>query len=118
MEEKLPRANKKRSLPEDDDSEKPPAQKRVRFPKGKKVKPGVEVVDLRAEDGPSSKLKDPRLAAKDRATRRSKMTTELFSEENRGMLPEISAAEVQYEVRFNKIFFKLQICNKIYVNHL
>ncbi|XWS63155.1 hypothetical protein CRYUN_Cryun06bG0072000 [Craigia yunnanensis] len=43
MQEKPSRSHLKRQFFEDEDSNKPPAQKRVRFPKGKKVKPGEEV---------------------------------------------------------------------------
>ncbi|GFY90139.1 hypothetical protein Acr_07g0003360 [Actinidia rufa] len=98
MEEKPSRANLKRPLPEDDDSNKPPAQKRVRFPKGKKLKPGDEKVDVwkHAENDQSAK-NDARLAAKERAMRRNEIAAELFTEENRGMLSDISAAEVHYE---------------------
>ncbi|XP_022141936.1 CD2 antigen cytoplasmic tail-binding protein 2 [Momordica charantia] len=82
---------------EDDDSVKPTAQKRVRFPKGKKVKPGDAFVDKgKAEESPKD-LTDPRFAAKERAKRRNQMTADLFSEENRGLVNNISAAEVTYE---------------------
>ncbi|KAA8545602.1 hypothetical protein F0562_020386 [Nyssa sinensis] len=98
MEEKPTRGHLKRPLPEDDDSNKPPAQKRVRFPKGKKVKPGDEAVDVRGgtEDGPTD-WSDPRFASKERAMPRSQITAELFSEENRGMIHDISSAEMHYE---------------------
>ncbi|XP_057496849.1 uncharacterized protein LOC130781625 [Actinidia eriantha] len=98
MEEKPSRANLKRPLPEDDDSNKPPAQKRVRFPKGKKLKPGDEKVDVwkHAENVQCAK-NDARLAAKERAMRRNEIAAELFTEENRGMLSDTSAAEVHYE---------------------
>lgn len=54
----------------------------------------------KAEEGPSD-WTDPRRAAKERAKRRSQMTTELFSEESVGIFHDISGAEVQYEVRFS-----------------
>lgn len=74
-------------------------QKKVRFPKGKKVKAENVVVGKgNTEDDPAD-LKDPRLAAKERAKRRSQMTTELFCEESKG-LNDVSAAEVTYEVYF------------------
>lgn len=77
------------------------SQKRVRFPKGKKVKTGDAFVDIaKAEENPSD-LTDPRFAAKERAKRRNQMTADLFSEENRGVGNDISAAEVTYEVRFS-----------------
>ncbi|XP_022963481.1 uncharacterized protein LOC111463801 isoform X4 [Cucurbita moschata] len=44
-------------------------------------------------------LTDPRLAAKDRAKRPNQMTADLFSEENRGLVNDTSAAEVSYEMR-------------------
>jgi len=70
-------------------------QKKVRFPKGKKVKSVDERVDRgkAEEDGPSD-LKDPRLAAKERAMLRSLITDEGFS----GDINDASAAEVAYEV--------------------
>lgn len=89
-------------------------QKRVRFPKGKKVKPdgaGVVVPGVIGAAAPPPStlppdLSDPRVAAKERADRRAKieatrtqMTTELFNdEESRGMLSDITAAEVNYQV--------------------
>lgn len=74
-------------------------QKRVRFPKGKKIKSGDEVVDVgpHTEDSPSE-VKDPHLAAKERALRRTQITAKLLEEENAGMLHDISAAEEHYEV--------------------
>ncbi|KAM7478966.1 hypothetical protein LguiA_027179 [Lonicera macranthoides] len=73
-------------------------QKRVRFPKGKKIKSGDEVVDVgpHTEDSPSE-VKDPHLAAKERALRRTQITAKLLEEENAGMLHDISAAEEHYE---------------------
>ncbi|XP_039014561.1 uncharacterized protein LOC120144599 [Hibiscus syriacus] len=109
MEEKPPRSNLKRQFFEDQDSNKPPAQKRVRFPKGKKVKPGEEVpnrVDI--EDG-SGDLKDLHLAAKERSKRRSQITTELFAEDGRGMLNDVTGAEVSYEDNENFIDDGVQI---------
>ncbi|KAL3538632.1 hypothetical protein ACH5RR_001998 [Cinchona calisaya] len=88
--------SRKRSFTEDDDN-KPPPQKRIRFPKGKKVKTGDYVVDdQHKEDGPV-RLQDPQLVAKERRKRRSQMAADLLEEENRGMLPDITRAEVQYE---------------------
>lgn len=98
MEEKPSRAHLKRPFPEDDDSNKPPTQKRVRFPKGKKVKPGNEKVDVwKPSEDLTSEQVDARNAAKERAMQRNQITAELLSEENRGMLHDISAAEVRYE---------------------
>lgn len=74
--------------------------KRVRFPKGKKVKPGDEIVVDKGnvEEDPSD-LTKPLNAAKERAKRRNQITAELFSEETGG-LNDISAAEETYEVSF------------------
>ncbi|XVF01585.1 hypothetical protein REPUB_Repub04eG0101200 [Reevesia pubescens] len=109
MEEKPPRSHRKRQLVEDEDSNKPPPQKRVRFPKGKKVKPGEETVNrVDVEDG-SGDVNDPRQAAKERAKRRNQITTELFTEDGRGMLNDVSAAEITYEDNENFIDDGIQI---------
>ncbi|KAG4159796.1 hypothetical protein ERO13_D02G196800v2 [Gossypium hirsutum] len=109
MEEKPPRSHLKRHLFDDDDSNKPPALKRIRFPKGKKVKPGEEAVNrVDVEDG-SGNLQDPRLAAKERSKRRNQITTELFTEDGRGMLNDITLAEVAYEDNENFIDDGIQI---------
>ncbi|KAF4365971.1 hypothetical protein CsatB_015268 [Cannabis sativa] len=96
------RPNLKRPFPDDDEeSTKPQMKKRVRFPKGKKVKEGDEaavkklVIDeVQPQPAP---LTDPRQAATERSKRRSQMTTELLSEDNRGIINDISIAEVTYE---------------------
>lgn len=75
-------------------------QKRVKFPKGKKVKPGDEILNAGKDEDVPSELKDPRLAAKERAKHRTQITAELFSEESRGIFHDISAAEMNYEVCF------------------
>ncbi|GMH16390.1 hypothetical protein Nepgr_018231 [Nepenthes gracilis] len=91
-------SSRKRHFAEDDDSNKPLAQKRVRFPKGKKVKPGTERVAVNDDNQERPKdWKDPRLASKERARCRSQMTTELFTGESEENLADISAAEVYYE---------------------
>ncbi|MBA0586544.1 hypothetical protein Gorai_017282 [Gossypium raimondii] len=83
--------------------------KRIRFPKGKKVKPGEEAVNrVDVEDG-SGNLQDPRLAAKERSKRRNQITTELFTEDGRGMLNDITLAEVAYEDNENFIDDGIQI---------
>lgn len=65
------------------------------------MKPGKEAVDGVKDDGDGpTGLKNPQLAAKERATHRNLMTFELCSEESRGNGNDISAAEVTYEVRF------------------
>ncbi|XP_019226046.1 PREDICTED: CD2 antigen cytoplasmic tail-binding protein 2 isoform X1 [Nicotiana attenuata] len=79
---------------EDDDSNKAPTQKRVRFPKGKKVKQGDNTIEGR-EDLPGG-WRDPRLAAKERSVRRNQITAELLDEENEGEIADISRAEVEY----------------------
>ena len=53
------------------------SQKRVRFPKGKKVKTGDYVVDDQpGEDGPV-RSQDPQLVAKERRRLRSQMAADL-----------------------------------------
>ncbi|GER55522.1 CD2-binding protein-related [Striga asiatica] len=95
MAEESSRGSLKRSFVDDDESNKPPPEKRVRFPKGKKIKGGDFVRDEGGEDIP--KFKDPKSAASDRAVRRSKNTTELFIDENNDFVPDIKRAEVQYK---------------------
>ncbi|XP_022763705.1 CD2 antigen cytoplasmic tail-binding protein 2-like [Durio zibethinus] len=109
MEENPPRSHLKRQFLQDEDSNKPPAQKRIRFPKGKKVKPGEEAANRVAVEDGSGDLKDPRLAAKERAKRRNQITTELFTEDGRGMLNDVSVAEVAYEDNENFIDDGIQI---------
>ncbi|KAI3445729.1 hypothetical protein Pfo_002394 [Paulownia fortunei] len=94
MAEGSSRGNLKRSFVEDDESNKPPPEKRVRFPKGKKLKQGDYVTDSLGADIPS--WKDPRLAARDRATRRNMITAELLNDENNDFVPDIRKAEVRY----------------------
>ncbi|KAF8044150.1 hypothetical protein BT93_A2205 [Corymbia citriodora subsp. variegata] len=113
MEGSSSRPSRKRPFFEDDpDSSKAPSQKRVRFPKGKKVKPGDEAAVRRPvveeKEGPSD-LKDARLAAKERAHRRSQFTAELFSEDSRGIANDISSAEVAYEDNENFVEDGIQI---------
>ncbi|KAK6156819.1 hypothetical protein DH2020_011067 [Rehmannia glutinosa] len=100
MAEGSSRGNLKLSFVEDDESSKPPPEKRVRFPKGKKLKQGDYVTDSLGEDIPS--WKNPRLAATDRAIRRNKITAELLNDENNDFEPDIRKAEVQYKE--NEIF--------------
>lgn len=91
MEEKSSQSHLKRPFLEDEDSDKPPMQKRVRFPKSKKVKKENIVVDTgRVNAGPSEQF-DPRVAAKERADRRTRHIAELFNEEDN------SKTEVNYE---------------------
>ena len=77
--------------------------KRVRFPKGKKVKPAAEEAVVVVDRGPAENddptdLMNPRAAAKERAKRRTQFTAELFTEESRGILNDVAAAEVDYKV--------------------
>ncbi|CAO2813857.1 unnamed protein product [Amaranthus hypochondriacus] len=87
-------------LDEDDDSSKK-SQKRVRFPKGKKVKASEAIEPVAAkekdEEAAPADLSDPRIAAKERARRRSQMTTQLFTEDGEVELSRINSAEVQYQ---------------------
>ncbi|XP_057431818.1 uncharacterized protein LOC130724566 isoform X2 [Lotus japonicus] len=108
------RSSGKRPLAEEDEefSKKPPA-KRVRFPKGKKVKPGDEIVDIvnvpaKVEEDESD-LTNPRAAAKERAKRRSQFTSELFREETGAILNDVTAAEMRYEDNENFVDDGIQI---------
>lgn len=83
--------------------------KRVRFPKGKKVKPGDEVAVVEkgnVEEGEEVDLMNPQVAAKaakERLKQRNQITAELFSEGTGGIINDVSVAEVTYEVCF-KVF--------------
>ncbi|KAL8521106.1 hypothetical protein ACS0TY_011595 [Phlomoides rotata] len=92
MAEGSSRSNLKRPFVEDDESNKPPPEKRVRFPKGKKVKQGDYVVD--PENIPSGE--GFRVAAKDRAILRNKIPKELFDGYS-GFVPDVKAVEVKYQ---------------------
>lgn len=75
--------------------------KKVRFPKGKKVKVVDDVpAEKGVEDGgvPGWSV-DPRLAAKERAMKRRLIN------DGGGVLDDVSAAEINYEVRFVDFFF-------------
>lgn len=75
--------------------------KKVRFPKGKKVKVVDDVpAEKGVEDGgvPGGSV-DPRLAAKERAMKRRLIN------DGGGVLDDVSAAEINYEVRFVDFFF-------------
>eukprot|EP01018_Ginkgo_biloba_P035023 Gb_16472 [translate_table: standard] len=81
----------------DSDADETPRQKKPRFPKGKKEK---LVADIRKEHGNEEgpiKATDPRLAAKQRATRRSRMAEELVNARDTSVLDDIGAAEEEYE---------------------
>ncbi|KAL9244889.1 hypothetical protein vseg_018606 [Gypsophila vaccaria] len=94
-------SSRKRPFFDDDDSSTKPESKRVRFPKGKKVKaetPVLETVKEDVEMAEAPDLSDPRFAAKERARRRSQLTTQLFTEDvGEVALSRISAAEVRYQ---------------------
>ncbi|XP_024979724.1 CD2 antigen cytoplasmic tail-binding protein 2 [Cynara cardunculus var. scolymus] len=83
-----------------DEFNRKPAAKRVRFPKGKKVKPEDEVVAAIvppvAEDE-SKELQDTQVVAKARLKRRHQDKAELINEENGDLLDVVAAAEMQYE---------------------
>ncbi|XP_057525631.1 uncharacterized protein LOC130805048 [Amaranthus tricolor] len=93
-------SRKRPFLDEEDDSSKK-SQKRVRFPKGKKVKaseaPEPVAAKEKDEEAAPADLSDPRIAAKERARRRSQMTTQLFTEDGEVELSRINSAEVQYQ---------------------
>ncbi|KAJ6389664.1 hypothetical protein OIU77_027897 [Salix suchowensis] len=93
-------------LEEIDDDDKSIKQKKVRFPKGKKVKSGDERVERgKAEDEGPSDVKDPRLAAKERAMLRNLNTAEGLG----GDPNDASAAEVVYEENENFVEDGIQI---------
>ncbi|EPS61335.1 hypothetical protein M569_13462, partial [Genlisea aurea] len=69
-------------------------EKRVRFPKGKKVKVADKTVDVVGEEIPS---KDPRLAARDRAARRNTFLEEHTDDVINDRGSDVKKAEVQYE---------------------
>ncbi|TKY71458.1 CD2 antigen cytoplasmic tail-binding protein [Spatholobus suberectus] len=108
------RSSAKRPFMEEDDefSKKPPA-KRVRFPKGKKVKPGDEVVlDKGNVKEGEIDLMNPQIAAKaakERAKHRNQITAELFNEGTGGIINDLSAAEVTYEDSENFVDDGIQI---------
>ncbi|XP_062026154.1 uncharacterized protein LOC133742491 [Rosa rugosa] len=88
----MSRSNLKRSFEDDDMAGKPPPAKKVRFPKGKKVKPEDEQARVGGGGdaiGPTPQT-DPSLAAKERAKRRSSQISELCKDDD------ASAAEVSY----------------------
>lgn len=65
------------------------------------MKERAEKLDLVETEADMSTFSDPRLAAKERAIRRTAMTTSLFSEESSEI--DVSAAEVKYEVCFSSV---------------
>ncbi|KAF3435014.1 hypothetical protein FNV43_RR22101 [Rhamnella rubrinervis] len=113
MEANPSRPNLKRPFAEDDDgdtSTKPPMQKKVRFPKGKKVRQEDEaLVGGRADNQLPSQLANPLLAAKERSLQRSQITTELLIEESRAAGTDVSFAEVAYNDNENFVEDGIQI---------
>ncbi|KAL9231814.1 hypothetical protein vseg_006985 [Gypsophila vaccaria] len=86
----------------DDDAATKPQKKRIRFPKGKKVKDEIPVhapVDGGGDDvAVELDLSDPRIAAKERARRRNQATAVPLAEDVAEVaLSRISAAEVRYQ---------------------
>ena len=79
-------------------------QKRIRFPKGKKVKAPTERVPIKELDEEAvpqaQDFSDPRFAAKERARRRTQMTTQLFTEDHDVDFARISSVEIHYQVFF------------------
>ncbi|KAL4588517.1 hypothetical protein LXL04_001408 [Taraxacum kok-saghyz] len=102
-----PQPSRKRPLPDNDDAgdadelNRKPPQKKVRFPKGRKVKSGDEVVAPAplpqiAEDEPTE-LQDTQLVAKARSKRRNQDKAGLNIDENGDLLDVVAAAEMHYE---------------------
>ncbi|KAG0477957.1 hypothetical protein HPP92_012676 [Vanilla planifolia] len=83
----------KRPFAVEDDNGRPPSPRKVRFPKGKKLKV-KESLGFADVEGSSNGQLDPDFAAKERAKRRSERREE---EVAFGSTAEISLAEVQYE---------------------
>ncbi|XP_050233631.1 uncharacterized protein LOC126682111 isoform X2 [Mercurialis annua] len=105
---------RKRPFPVDsEDIDGAPKQKKARFPKGKKVKPGEEekldiakiLGEEAGEDINGCDLQNPRVAAKERAKRRNLITAQLFSEEQN----QDSTAEITYEDNENFVEEGVQI---------
>lgn len=81
------------------------------------MKPGDDaaVVDRGkgvAETEPATQLRNPRLAAKERINRRNELTAELLSDEGtNGILNNVLAAEVAYDVRCFYSFHYIKFCS-------
>ncbi|CAL0309509.1 unnamed protein product [Lupinus luteus] len=109
------RSGSKRPFLDDvDDSKSKPPAKRVRFPKGKKVKQGDEVVNTQKFEGEedATDLIDPIAvanAAKERSKRRHQSTADLFIEESETALNDLSEAEESYEENENFVDDGIQI---------
>ncbi|XP_010422989.1 PREDICTED: CD2 antigen cytoplasmic tail-binding protein 2 [Camelina sativa] len=102
MAESSSRKNLKRSFLEDEESDKQPPEKRVRFPKGKKSKPeqilGEEAIARR----------DAREAAEERARHRNQNTAQLFND-NEDDNDNIDEAQETYENDGNRTEDGIQI---------
>ncbi|KAK7331708.1 hypothetical protein VNO80_28445 [Phaseolus coccineus] len=106
------RSGKRPFVEEDDESSKKPSAKRVRFPKGKKVKSGDEVVEEGNVEEGEVDIMNPQVAAKaakERANRRTQFTAELLSEGTGGIGIDFSVAEVTYEDNENFVDDGIQI---------
>ncbi|KAJ0443002.1 putative CD2 antigen cytoplasmic tail-binding protein 2/Lin1 [Helianthus annuus] len=84
---------------DDDEFNKKPPQKRVRFPKGKKVKFNDEVVTNAppVADEEPAELKDTQLVAKARSKRRNQNKAGLDIEATGDLLDDVAASEMHYE---------------------
>ncbi|XP_023635836.1 CD2 antigen cytoplasmic tail-binding protein 2 [Capsella rubella] len=102
MAESSSRKNLKRSFLEDEDSDKQPPEKRVRFPKGKKSKPEQL---LEEEAIARRKARD---AAKERAKIRNQNTAQLFAD-NENDNDNIDEAQETYENDGNRTEDGIQI---------
>ncbi|OIV91575.1 hypothetical protein TanjilG_08987 [Lupinus angustifolius] len=109
------RSGSKRPFLDDvDDSKSKPPAKRVRFPKGKKVKQGDEVVSTQKFEGEedANVLINPIAAAnaaKERSKHRNQSTADLFIEESETALNDLSEAEESYEENENFVDDGIQI---------
>ncbi|KAF1882329.1 hypothetical protein Lal_00038975 [Lupinus albus] len=109
------RSGSKRPFLDDvDDSKSKPPAKRVRFPKGKKVKQGDEVVSTQKFEGEedANDLINPIAAAnaaKERSKRRNQSTADLFIEKSETALNDLSEAEESYEENENFVADGIQL---------
>ncbi|KAJ4745805.1 CD2 antigen cytoplasmic tail-binding protein 2 [Rhynchospora pubera] len=91
---------------DDDDSRRPPEQRKVRFPKGKKVK---EAAVFTPKGDEEDSLIKPAKSAELRAKRRKKNRAEEVAEEEVQVQVDISKAEIRYEEDFNFVDDGIQI---------
>nr|XP_043624271.1 CD2 antigen cytoplasmic tail-binding protein 2 isoform X2 [Erigeron canadensis] len=96
-------SSRKRPFSDDDEfNDKQPPEKKVRFPKGKKVKPGQEVPMPNVpqqvpEDDELVVLEEPQAVAKARSKRRNKNKGGFDDEDSRDILQVVADAELQYK---------------------